>query len=56
MKTNQIFGIVIVLLLLLINWLTFHDFSESHTVRDWLTLLTSILIFIYFAKEVFQKS
>lgn len=46
----------IVLLLLVINWLTFHDFLEPHTTRDWLLLLTSILILIYFGKNYFKKA
>jgi hypothetical protein len=25
-------------------WLAFHDVAEAHTVRDWLTPLTSVLV------------
>lgn len=39
-------------LLLLVNWLAFHDVREAHTVRDWLTLGASILVFVHFAKSV----
>ena len=39
------------LLLLVVNWLAFHDFGEAHTVRDWLMLLASVLVFVQFARE-----
>lgn len=41
--------------LLAVDWLTFHDFLEPHTIRDWLILLASILVFFYFAKELSRK-
>ena len=39
------------LLLLTVNWFAFHDFREAHTVRDWLMLFASVLVFIQFARE-----
>lgn len=51
MKTIKVLMWVIVTLLLIINFLSFHDIFETHSLRDWLTLLVSILIFIYFVKE-----
>ena len=43
------------LLLLFVNWLAFHDFREAHTVRDWLMLLASVLIFLKFVKEFWNR-
>ncbi len=37
-------------LLLFVNWLAFHDFPEAHTGRDWLMLLTSILVVVQFLR------
>lgn len=56
MKTNKVLMWIITLLLLFVDWATFHDFLEPHTPRDWLTLLASILVIFYFAKEYFKKS
>jgi hypothetical protein len=44
------------LLLLVVNWLAFHDFREAHTVRDWLMLLASILVLFQFAREVWNRN
>lgn len=41
--------------LLAVDFFTFHDFLEPHTVRDWLTLVASILVFSYFAMELSKK-
>lgn len=43
--------LLIVFLLLAISFLAFHDIFERHTLRDWLTLTASILVFLYFVKE-----
>lgn len=43
------------ILLLMVNWLAFHDVHEAHTVRDWLMLLASILVVVQFAR-VFWSS
>ncbi len=32
-------------LLLFVDWLTFHDWREPHTVRDYLTLCASLFVF-----------
>ena len=37
-------------LLLIVNWLAFHDVREAHTVRDWLMLLATILAIVQFAR------
>jgi hypothetical protein len=42
-------------LLLMVNWLAFHDLREAHTVRDWLMLCASILVVIQFTR-VFWNS
>ena len=43
------------LLLLFVNWLAFHDFREAHTVRDWLMLIASVLVFLKFAREFWYR-
>lgn len=47
--------VVIVFLLLVIDWLAFHDIFEPHSLRDGLTLLASVLVFAYFAREYSRK-
>jgi hypothetical protein len=47
--------IVASLLLLGVNWLAFHDFREAHTVRDWLMLVASVLVFLKFGKEFWDR-
>jgi len=37
-------------LLLSVNWLAFHDVREPHTVRDWVMLVASVLVLVYFAR------
>lgn len=44
-----------VVVLLAVDWLAFHDFRETHTVRDWLTLFASILVFVQFARVFWQR-
>ena len=43
------------ILLLLVNWLAFHDLREAHTLRDWLMLLASILVVIQFVKVFWNR-
>ncbi len=50
-KADNLLMIGAGLLLLVVNWLAFHDFREAHTVRDWLMLVASVLIFIHFGRE-----
>ena len=45
---------VATLLLIFVDWLAFHDFLEPHTVRDWLMLAASFLVFILFARGVWK--
>lgn len=56
MKANSLLMWLIVILLIAVSWLTFHDFGETHTVRDWLTILSSILVLLYFCIEHSKKS
>ena len=44
------------LCLLVVNWFAFHDFREPHTVRDYLTLLGSILVFFCFGTELLGRA
>ena len=41
-----------ILILLAVDWLTFHDLLEPHTVRDYLTLVASLLVFIYLGMDL----
>ncbi len=43
-------------LLLVVNWLAFHDFREAHSLRDWLMLVASALVFIQFARVFWQRN
>ena len=51
LKIDNLLILVASLLLLVVNWLAFHDFHEAHTVRDWLILTGSVLVFLKFARE-----
>jgi hypothetical protein len=56
LNTDSLLMIVASLLLLVVNWLAFHDFREAHTVRDWLMLLASVLVFIQFTREFWNRN
>jgi hypothetical protein len=43
---------VATLCLLAVDWFAFHDFREPHTVRDYLTLLASLLVFFHVGREL----
>ena len=53
---DRVLMIVASLLLLSVDWLAFHDFHEAHTVRDWLMLLASALVFIQFARGLWKRN
>ena len=55
LTTDNLLIITASLLLLFVNWLAFHDIREAHTVRDWLMLLASILVFFQFAREFWVR-
>ncbi len=44
------------LLLLFVDWLAFHDMGEPHSVRDWLMLIASALVFLQFARELWNRN
>ena len=44
------------ILLLVVNWLAFHDFREAHNLRDWLMLAASALVFLQFAREFWNRN
>lgn len=44
----------LVLSFLAINWLTFHDWREPHTVRDYMTLAASLFLFAYLGFDLFR--
>jgi protein-S-isoprenylcysteine O-methyltransferase Ste14 len=48
MKWWMVTIVAAVILLLLADFLAFHDLFESHTVRDWLMLLATGLIVVGF--------
>ena len=55
-RTDAFLMIVAAFLLLAVNWLAFHDYNEAHTVRDWLTLLASLLVFVQFARVLWRQN
>ncbi len=56
LNTASLLMIAASLLLLFVNWLAFHDLREAHTVRDWLMLLASALVFFQFAREFWNRN
>lgn len=56
MKMNKVLAIIIVFSLLVVDWLAFHDIFEPHTLRDWLTLVSSILVFFYIAVSFSRRT
>jgi hypothetical protein len=56
LNTDNLLMLVASLLLLFVNWLAFHDFHETHTVRDWLMLVASLLVWFKFAREFWKRS
>ena len=56
LKADTVLMVAATLLLLAVDWLAFHDFREPHTVRDWLMLLASALVFIQFARVIWRRS
>jgi hypothetical protein len=54
-KTDYFLVTAATMLLVFVNWLAFHDFRELHTVRDWLMLSASVLVFIQFAREIWRR-
>ena len=55
-KRDILLMAVAAFLLLVVNWLAFHDYREAHTVRDWLTLLASLLVLGAFARVLWQQN
>jgi hypothetical protein len=55
LNLNNLLILITSLLLLFVNWLAFHDFHEAHTVRDWLMLSASVLVFLKFARELWNR-
>ncbi len=56
LNLNNLLVLITILLLLFVNWLAFHDFREAHTVRDWLMLIASVLVFLEFAREFWKRN
>ncbi|HLO17063.1 MAG TPA: hypothetical protein VK206_19675 [Anaerolineales bacterium] len=56
MNIDNLLMIAAGFLLVVVNWLAFHDIREAHTVRDWLMLVASILVFIQFAREFWTRN
>src|ERR1700686_3828356 len=52
---KRLITVVTILLLLAVDWLTFHDLFEPHTVRDYLTLAASLLVFLYIGLYVLRR-
>jgi hypothetical protein len=56
LNTDNLLMLAASFLLLAVNWLAFHDFREAHTMRDWLMLVASALVFIQFAREFWNRN
>jgi hypothetical protein len=56
LKTDSLLMFAASLLFLFVNWLASHDFLERHTMRDWLMLLASILVFVEFGREFWNRN
>ena len=54
-KLDGLLMIAASLLLLAVNWLAFHDFHEAHSLRDWLGLLASLLVFTVFIRDYWTR-
>jgi len=53
---DNLLMIAVSFLLLVVNWLAFHDLHESHSLRDWLMLVASALVFLQFAREFWNRN
>ena len=56
MKWEWLLLITVVVLLALVDLLTFHDVFEPHSARDWMVLAASILAFTYVARVWIRRS
>ncbi len=56
LNSDNLLMVAASLLLLLVNWLAFHDFREPHTVRDWLMLVASVIVWIQFARAFWSRN
>jgi len=56
LNTDNLLMITASLLLLVVNWLAFHDFREPHTMRDWLMLVASALVLLQFARTFWSRN
>jgi hypothetical protein len=52
---DNIVMVLAAVLLLAVDWLAFHDILEPHTVRDWLMLAASILVFLHFGRTAWSR-
>ena len=55
LKKDNLLMLAAVLLLLVVDWLAFHDIHEVHTARDWLMLIASALVFIKFGLDLWKQ-
>jgi hypothetical protein len=51
---KRLLGAFLVLALLVVDWLAFHDWREPHAVRDYLTAAASLLVFAYLGLDVLR--
>lgn len=52
---QRLLAAAIVLVMVFVDWLALHDVFEPHTVRDYLTLAASILVFAHIAMDVRRR-
>jgi hypothetical protein len=55
-KMDNLLMVAASLLLVAVNWFAFHDVREAHTVRDWLMLCASVLVFIEFGRASWKAA
>ncbi len=55
-NTDNVLMIAASILLLMVNWLAFHDLREAHTLRDWLMLVASVLVLVQFARAFWNSA
>jgi di/tricarboxylate transporter len=51
---RQLILVLAIIVLLVVNWLTFHDIFEPHTARDYLMAVGSLLVVASFGLDLLR--
>jgi hypothetical protein len=54
--TGRVTLILAAILLLAVDWLMFHDLFEPHSVRDYMTLVASLLVFACLGRMLLARN